>query len=64
MSSMSSRPIESRIMSAVTPAASCSAALNCWWVVEAGWITRLRASPMFARCEKSCALSMNFRPAS
>ena len=32
-----------RIRSARTPpAASCSAE-SCWWVVEAGWITKVRA---------------------
>jgi len=32
---------------------------QCWCVVEDGWITRLRASPTFARCESSLAVSTN-----
>jgi hypothetical protein len=33
-------------------------------VVDAGWITRLFASPMFARWENNLRWSMNFFPAS
>ena len=44
-----SMPTLRRIKSGVTPAASCSSSLNCSWVVEAGWITRLLASPILAR---------------
>lgn len=34
-----------RIKSGVTPEASCSCSLSCWWVVVAGWITSVLASP-------------------
>ena len=61
---MSSSPIESRIMSGVTPPAACSASLNCACVVLAGWITSDLASPMLARWLKSCTRSMKRRPAS
>ena len=64
MSSTCSSPTESRTKSSVTPVASCSSGVSCWCVVDAGWITRLFASPMFARCEKSLTGSMNFFPAS
>ena len=36
-------------MVGVTPAEACSLSLSCWWVVEAGWITRVLASPTLAR---------------
>ena len=49
MSSMCSSPTETRTMVGVTPADACSSSLSCWWVVEAGWITRVLASPTLAR---------------
>src|SRR5580700_835464 len=48
-SSTSSSPTDSRTMSGVTPALSISSSDNCACVVEAGWITRLFASPTLAR---------------
>ena len=45
--------------SGVTPTASCSSSVNCEWVVLEGCITKLFASPMFARCDKSFTLLMN-----
>jgi len=50
--------------SGVTPQAACSSGVSCWWVVLAGWMTRLFASPMFARCEKSRSRSITFLLAS
>ena len=45
------------------PAAASSAGV-CWlWVVVAGWITSVLASPILARCEASLTDSMNFRAA-
>ena len=38
MSSMSSKPTETRIMSSVTPASPRSFSDSCSWVVDAGWI--------------------------
>ena len=49
MSSMCSSPTETRTMVGVTPADACSSSLSCWWVVDAGWITRVLASPTLAR---------------
>ena len=51
-------------MSGVTPAAACSSSESCRWVVEAGWMTRVRASPTFARWLMNRAASMNRTPAS
>jgi hypothetical protein len=34
----------------------------CWWVVDAGWITSVLASPMLARWLASSTPSMNFTP--
>ena len=46
------------------PAAWSSSGV-CWlWVVLAGWITSVLASPMLARCEASLTDSMNLRAAS
>ncbi len=53
ISSISSVPIESLTKSGVTPVFACSSTVSCWWVVLAGWITRLFESPIFARSEKS-----------
>ncbi len=50
-------------MSGVTPAFAWSASSIWRCVVEAGWITSVLASPMFARWLMNVALSMNFSPA-
>ena len=63
MSSIDSMPIDSRTISGSTPAARCSSSDNWRCVVEAGWMTSDLASPMFARCERNCRLSMNYAPA-
>ena len=64
MSSMCSRPIESRTRSSVTPVLACSSAESCWWVVVAGWMISDFASPTFASRLNSFTLSMSRRPAS
>src|SRR5581483_7165754 len=64
MSSMSSMPIDKRIMSGDTPALICSSSESWRWVVDAGWMTSVFASPTLARCEKNCNDSMNLMPAS
>ncbi len=46
----------------MTPVAACSSSVSCWWVVLAGWMTRLLASPTLARRLNSLTLSMK-RPA-
>ena len=49
---------------AATPAAASCSSDSCWWVVEAGWMTSVRASPMFARWLTQLApISMNASPA-
>src|SRR6185312_3021737 len=63
MSSMCSMPTASRTRPGLTPAASCSASLSWEWVVEAGWMTSERTSPMFARLECSSRPSTKARPA-
>ena len=60
MSSMSSSPIDKRIMSGVMPPARCSSSLSCWCVVLAGWITSDLASPTLARWLNRFRLSMKF----
>ena len=45
---MFSIPTETLIKPGVTPEAICSALLNCSWVVLAGWITSVLASPTLA----------------
>src|SRR5579872_5728133 len=62
-SSTSSIPTESRTRSLETPASNCWSSLNCWWVVDDGWMIRLLASPRLARCEKILTESMSFCPA-
>ena len=47
MSSMCSRPIDSRTISGVIPTFASAAASSWRWVVEAGWATSDLASPMF-----------------
>ena len=48
----------------MTPVASCSSADSCECVVDAGWITRLRTSPMLATWLCSSSASTNRLPAS
>ena len=62
ISSISSMPMLSRMKSGLTPAPTISSSLSWLWVVVAGWIARLLASPTFARWLKSFRLSMNRRP--
>ena len=64
MSSMFSMPTEMRIVSSPTPAAARSSGGTCWWVVLAGWITRVLASPTLARWLESSTPSMKATPAS
>jgi hypothetical protein len=64
MSSMLSSPTERRTSPGVTPAVSCCSGVSCAWVVDAGWMTRLRTSPMLARWLNSCSESTSARPAS
>src|SRR5258708_4657925 len=59
-----SSPTESRIVPGPTPAAASSSSLSWRWVVLAGWMTRLFASPTFARCDQSSSAEMNRCPAS
>ena len=56
---MFSRPTASRTRPGVTPVASCSSAVSCECVVDAGWITRLRTSPMLATWLCSSSASTN-----
>lgn len=46
----------------MTPEAVCSLSVSCWWVVEAGWITRVLASPTLARCDDSLTPLMKAMP--
>ena len=48
MSSMVSRPTDKRTRLGSTPVATCSCSLSWLWVVVAGWMARLRTSPMLA----------------
>src|SRR5216684_1159445 len=48
MSSMCSMPIDNLTYPGFTPFAACSASESCECVVLAGWIARLRASPILA----------------
>jgi hypothetical protein len=45
--------------SGVTPVALCSSSESCWWVVDAGWIARVLASPTLARWEINFSELMN-----
>ena len=64
MSSASSMPTERRTRSAGTPAAT-SASSDSWrWVVLAGWMISVRASPMLARWLHSSTDSTRRRAAS
>ena len=64
MSATSSMPTERRTTSGPAPAASFCSVVSWLWVVEAGWMIRLLASPILARCEKSCTDSTILMPAS
>ena len=48
-SSMFSSPTERRTRPGVTPVVSCCSGVSCECVVDAGWMTSERTSPMFAR---------------
>ena len=56
---MCSMPTASRISPGVTPVVSCSAGDSWAWVVDAGWMTNDRTSPMFARLVNSSSASVN-----
>src|ERR1700691_5629588 len=64
MSSTDSMPTESLTRSGDTPVVVCSASVSCEWVVDAGWMARLRTSPTLARWLNSSNPSMNRLPAS
>ena len=64
MSSMCSRPTASRTSPGLTPAAASAASSSWECVVEAGWITRERTSPMLATLECSARASPKAMPAS
>ena len=64
MSSTFSRPTERRTRPGSTPVDTCSTSLSWEWVVLAGWMTRLRTSPMLATWLCSASASTNFWPAS
>ena len=59
---MCSSPTDRRIMSGRTPAASCCAGSSWRCVVLAGWLTRVRVSPMLTRWLMKVALSMKRTP--
>ena len=61
---MFSMPTERRTRPGVTPAVSCCSGVSCAWVVDAGWMTSERTSPMLARWLNSDRLFTNSRPAS
>ena len=46
---MFSSPTERRTRPGVTPVVSCCSGVSCECVVEAGWMTSERTSPMLAR---------------
>src|SRR5262249_39240836 len=64
MSSTVSIPIDRRSTSGPAPAASRCSSVSWRCVVEAGWMIRLLASPMLARCENRSTLSTTFTPTS
>ena len=64
MSSIDSRPTLNRTSPGVTSERTCSSAVSWLWVVLAGWITRLRTSPMLATWLCSVSASTNWLPAS
>ena len=49
ISSISSSPMLRRMKSGVTPALAICSSFSCAWVVLAGWMARLLASPTLAR---------------
>ena len=51
------------VMGWLTPAAACCASSSWRCVVDAGWMTSVRVSPMLARWLISCAASMKRIPA-
>mmetsp|Transcript_1471 Transcript_1471/g.4068 ORF Transcript_1471/g.4068 Transcript_1471/m.4068 type:complete len:212 (-) Transcript_1471:831-1466(-) len=53
-----------RTPAGLTPAAICWSVVSCWCVVEAGWMTSVRASPTFARWAHIFRAVMNFLPRS
>ena len=53
-----------RTRSGLTPDATCCSSVSCWWVVLAGWMISVLASPILARCEISRSSSMNLAPVS
>ena len=63
MSSMVSMPTESRTKFGSTPVSDCSSGVSWLCVVLAGWIARLRTSPMLATWLCNSRLSTNFWPA-
>ena len=64
MSSMFSSPTDSRTRPGVTPAVNCCSGDSCEWVVDAGWMIRLRTSPILARWLNRLTPSTKARPAS
>src|SRR5262249_57835274 len=61
-SSTDSVPTESLIVPGPTPAASSSASPSWRWVVLAGWMIRLFASPTLARCDQSVSPRISSSP--
>ena len=64
MSSIDSRPTDRRISPGFTPVVSCSSSVSWLWVVDAGWMTSERTSPMLARWLCSSSASTKRLPAS
>ena len=64
MSSMPSMPTARRTSPGVTPVASCSSGDSCACVVDAGWMTSERTSPMLATWLCSVRALTNALPAS
>ena len=64
MSSRVSSPTETRTMSSRHPGPAQPSSSSRRWVVEAGWMISVLASPTLARCEHSSQASMKRRPAS
>src|SRR5665811_1417387 len=63
MSSMCSMPTARRTSPGVTPEKACSSGVSWLCVVDAGWMTSERTSPMFATCECSSSAETNACPA-
>jgi formate/nitrite transporter FocA (FNT family) len=64
MSLTSSMPTDRRTTSGPAPAATCCSSVSWRWVVEAGWMTSERVSPILARCENISRPSTNLTPES